>query len=264
MKNNPRILIVNDDGVEARGIKILTAIARKFSNDVWIVAPDTEKSAASHALTITRPLRLNKIDEKHYSVDGTPTDCVLMAVSKIMQDKKPDLLWSGINNGGNLSDDISYSGTVAAAIEGTILGIPSVALSQCYYEQNQQTFWETAEHFGETVLQKILQNSWPRNVLINVNFPPCLPEKVLGMEVVKVAKQDFTVFSYPELVEIRTDPRGQDYFWVGGGRIKKEPDEASDLKSIINRKIAITPLSLNMTDENTLLKWQKVFNNDDC
>src|SRR3954469_20955398 len=166
-----RILISNDDGIESPGIKILEQIARELSDDVWVVAPDQEQSGASHSLTTRRPLRLNQVAERRYSVDGTPTDCVLLAVKKLLRDRPPDLVLSGINGGSNVGEDLTYSGTVAAAIEATLLGIPAMALSQDYTDGGPVP-WETSEAFAPEVIRKLLHMQWPEHTLFNVNFPP--------------------------------------------------------------------------------------------
>ncbi|MGD9638774.1 MAG: 5'/3'-nucleotidase SurE [Alphaproteobacteria bacterium] len=263
IKTNPRILICNDDGFDAKGIKMLEEIARKLSNDVWVVAPNDEKSAASHALTISRPLRVNKISDKHFTVDGSPADCVLIAICKIMKGQKPDLILSGINNGANLSDDVTYSGTIAAAMEGTILGIPSIALSQCY-DDNRKTFWKTAETFCENVVRKILTTTWPDNVLMSVNFPSCDVDQVKGIDVIKLSQKFIKSDDFSGFIEDRIDPRGKEYVWVGAARRKEEPEEEGDLKSIMNQKITITPITLDLTDYASLSNLQKVFLEDNA
>src|SRR5579863_10225718 len=165
-----RILISNDDGINAPGLKLLAKVARALCPDVWVVAPETEQSGASHSLTITRPLRIRRLNPRRYAVDGTPTDCVLLAVNAIMKDKRPTLLLSGINAGANLGEDISYSGTVAAAMEATLLEIPAIAFSQ-HYESRRAIPWKTAEAHAAAVIRRLTASPWPRNTLINVNFP---------------------------------------------------------------------------------------------
>src|SRR3954451_17158041 len=162
-----RILISNDDGIESSGIKILEQIARELTTDVWVVAPDREQSGASHSLTMRRPLRLDQVSERRYAVDGTPTDCVLLAVKKVLRDRPPDLVLSGINGGSNAGEDMTYSGTVAAAMEATLLGIPAVALSQDYPDGSPIP-WETGKAFGAEVIRRLLTQPWPANTLINV------------------------------------------------------------------------------------------------
>lgn len=166
-----RVLIANDDGIHAPGLKLLERVVRPLVKEVWVVAPETEQSAASHSLTMRRPLYLRKATGRHrYAVDGTPTDCVLLAIHKVLKDRPPHLVLSGINRGGNMGEDATYSGTVAAAIEGALLGFPSVAFS-LVYEDRQMVSWPTAEHWVAEVLRRLDRLSWPRNVLLNVNIP---------------------------------------------------------------------------------------------
>ena len=183
-----RILISNDDGIELPGIKILEQIARELSDDVWVVAPDQEQSGASHSLTTRRPLRMTEVAERRYAVDGTPTDCVLLAVKKVLRERRPDLVLSGINGGSNAGEDMTYSGTVAAAMEATLLGIPAVALSQDYPDGSPIP-WETGKAFGAEVVRRLLQQEWPANTLINVNFPGVPPERVAGFAVTRQGKR---------------------------------------------------------------------------
>ena len=183
-----RILISNDDGIHAPGIKVLERIAKKLSKDVWVVAPETEQSAAGHSLTIRRPLRVRKYGAKRFSVDGTPTDAVLLGINTVIKGKKPDLVLSGVNRGANLGEDVTYSGTVAAAMEAVILGIPAFAFSQCVVHGNTP-HWNTAEQWAPEVIHKALSVAWGPNILINVNFPDCLPDQVTGIEVTRQGKR---------------------------------------------------------------------------
>lgn len=250
-----RILISNDDSLYAPGIKILEKLARKISNDVWVIAPATEQSATAHSLTIHRPLRPKKIDEKKWAVDGTPTDCVLMAVKEIMKDKKPDLVLSGINAGANLADDVTYSGTVAAAMEATLLGIPAIALSQAGSLGNPIK-WETAEHHGLKIIQMLLDEGWPNEVLINVNFPDVPPESIKGYEVARQGARP----DYKSLIKAE-DPRGlPPYYWIGPVPDMVDIDDESDLATMNKKKISITPLHLDLTHDATYAKFVKKFN----
>jgi 5'-nucleotidase len=201
-----RILVTNDDGIHAPGIKVLEAIAKDLSKDVWVVAPETEQSAASHSLTLRRPLRIRRVAPRRFAVDGTPTDCVLLAVNHILKARKPTLCLSGINRGGNLGEDVTYSGTVAAAMEATLLGVPSVALSQVYADRANVP-WETGRMHAHGVLRKLTRVEWPRSVLMNVNFPDCAAEAVRGSVVVGQGRHKIG----DQLVET-TDPRGDPYY----------------------------------------------------
>src|SRR5437764_13761758 len=166
-----RILLTNDDGIHAPGLAVLEEIARTLSDDVWVVAPETDQSGVSHSLSLNDPLRLREIDERHFAVKGTPTDCVLMGVRHLMQEA-PDLVLTGVNRGQNVAEDVTYSGTIAGAMEGTILGVPSFALSQAYgLETRQNPYWDTAIRHGPDVIRKVLAEGMPNDVLVNVNFP---------------------------------------------------------------------------------------------
>ena len=167
-----RILVTNDDGIHAPGLAVAEQIARALCNDVWVVAPETEQSGASHSLTLALPLRLRKIDSRHFAVTGTPTDCVMMAIAELMTESRPTLVLSGVNRGSNLADDITYSGTIAGAMEGTALGVPSIALSQSYgFSVGRDVEWSCAETHGPPLIKKLVEIGWPPDVLMNVNFP---------------------------------------------------------------------------------------------
>jgi 5'-nucleotidase len=248
-----RILVSNDDGINAAGIKVLEHIAQSLSDDVWVVAPALEQSAVAHSLTIRRPLRLHKHSARRYSVDGTPTDSVLMAVRQLLSDKKPDLVLSGVNRGGNLGEDVTYSGTVAAAMEGTLLGIPSIAFSQ-QCNGDHPVKWSTTEHWAPDLIRRVVAAGWPRNVLINVNFPDRLHDQVTGIAVAKQGKRKIG----DELVE-RIDPRGQPYYWIGGQRLEDPGLEGTDLEAIHRGKVVVTPLCVDFTHVATLQKMTALF-----
>jgi len=248
-----RILVTNDDGVNAPGLDILAGIARAFSNDVWIVAPEQEQSGAGHSLTLRRPLRMTQRGERRYSVDGTPTDCVLMAVGHLLKDRKPDLALSGINRGGNLGEDLTYSGTVAAAMEGTLTGVPSIALSQVY-EDGARPDWETARRFAPDIVRRLVEAGWPDGVLINVNFPAGGPDAVRGSQVVGLGRRKVG----DHLVE-RRDPRGVPYYWIGSLRNEEPNRPQTDLAAVMDGYIAITPVHLDLTDRPTVRTLKAVF-----
>ena len=241
---NSRILICNDDGVHSVGIGKLIAISRKIAREVWVGAPDSERSATSHSLTLRSPLKIDKIDEKTFSVDGTPTDCIKLAINKIMKNNPPDLLLSGINRGGNLACDIAYSGTVAAAVEGTLLGIPSIALSQVIFDNDdhRKDDWSSAENYTEHVIKQIINISRPSDVLINVNFPPVPSINVSGLA---VGYQDKLEFS-DEIIE-NYDAQGNSYYRIGRQRRSENYTHGSDIDLIQKGKISITPLTVNLT-----------------
>ena len=241
-----RILITNDDGIHAPGLEACERIARVLSDDVWIVAPETDQSGVAHSLSLNDPLRLGEVSERCYAVKGTPTDCVIMGVRHIMKEL-PDLLLSGVNRGRNCAEDVTYSGTVAGAMEGTTLGVPSFALSQAYsFANKHDPHWDTAIAFAPDLIRKVLKAGIPRDVLVNVNFPDCAPDKVAGTAVAVQGKRD------QELLRIdpRHDGRGNPYYWIAfarGGHIGAAP--GSDLSALNENRIAVTPLRLDMTDE---------------
>lgn len=244
-----RILISNDDGIHAPGLKSLEKIARAISPDVWIVAPETEQSGASHSLTLTFPLRARQVSRRRWAVQGTPTDCVMLALNHIVTGRRPDLVLSGVNRGGNLGEDVTYSGTVAAAIEGTLLGVPSIALSQCYgWDGRDSVSWATAEQHGPDIVRKLVAQGWPREVLVNVNFPPCAPDEVEGVEVGVQGRRDANDL----LIDARVDARNQPYYWLGFRRTPFVPATGSDLGAVHRNRIAVTPLHLDLTHHETL------------
>jgi 5'-nucleotidase len=241
-----RILLSNDDGINAPGLKSLEKIAHELSDDVWVVAPETEESGASRKLTLHLPLRLREVSKHKFAVQGTPTDCVLMGVKHVLKDKPPDLVLSGVNRGSNIADDVTYSGTIAAAMEGTGLGIPSIALSQAFgAEEGRHVRWSCCEHFGPLIIRQLLNVGWPADVLININFPDRLPEKVERVEVTAQGKRDQSLSTILE----RTDARGNPYYWLGFSRILSNPPEGTDLRAIYDGRISVTPLHLNLTQE---------------
>lgn len=238
-----RILLTNDDGIHAEGLAVLERIARTISDDVWVIAPETDQSGLAHSLSLSEPLRLRKIGEKRYALRGTPTDCVIMGVRKLMPEP-PDLVLSGVNSGANLADDVTYSGTVAGAMEGTLLGIRSFALSQAYNltEQGRVVPWEVAETHAPALLDKLIAMDLPRGVLLNVNFPRCKPDAVEGVTVANQGKLAHSLW-----VDERRDGRGLPYFWLSFGREPPEELPGTDITAVRSNRIAVTPLHLDLT-----------------
>ncbi len=243
-----RVLLSNDDGINAPGLKALEDAIRPHVRELWVCAPETEQSATSHSLTLRRPLRIRHVSEHKYAVDGTPTDAVLLGVSRLMTDAKPDLVLSGINRGGNLGEDVTYSGTVAAAMEGAMLGIPSVALSQVYTDQHKVK-WATAKSWTPKVLKMLLAQGWPKGIFINVNFPDVIATKVTGVEVVRQGRRKIG----GDLTR-GVDPRGDEYFWIGPQRDEQRFLKGTDLASCHGGAVSVTALALNLTDTATLRK----------
>ena len=245
-----RILVTNDDGIHAPGLVALEAIAAQLSDDVWVVAPAEEQSGAGHSLTLSQPVRLREMAERRYAVRGTPTDCVMLALGHVLKDHRPDLILSGVNRGGNLAEDVTYSGTVAAAMEGCLAGVRSIALSQVMadYAIGKEDF-STAIAFGADVIGRVSAVDWgDAKVLININFPPVTPDQVAG---VRVTEQGFRDYGNIRLVA-RTDPRGFPYFWHGYGRETDVPGHETDLKAMHQKCVSVTPLHLDMTHYPTL------------
>jgi len=251
--NKCRILISNDDGIGSPGIKVLEKVARELSNDVWVVAPEQEQSGASHSLTTRRPLRLRAVGEQRYAVDGTPTDCVVLAVKRLLRDRPPDLVLSGINGGSNVGEDLTYSGTVAAAMEATLLGIPAMALSQDYRD-GEEPPWQTGEAFGPEAIRRLLHLPWPDHTLFNINFPGVAAEQVDGFAVTNQGKRAIA----DNLTE-GVDPRGRPYYWIGAIRETGGAEPGSDICALLENKVSITPIYLDLTNIPVLSALRKVF-----
>src|SRR5215203_4720652 len=245
-----RILLTNDDGVNARGLRLLEAVARKFSDDVWIVAPAEEQSGAGHSLTLTRPVRVRRHDNRRFSVAGTPTDAVMMALAHIMKDSPPDLVLSGINRGANLAEDVTYSGTVSAAMEGALAGVPSIALSQAYARQGLGAGvpFAAAEAWAERVLRPLTEQRMAPRTLVNVNFPALDPDAIKG---VRICRQGLRDYGRLRIIE-RTDPRGFPYFWFGLAPVVETPGHSTDLEVVADGFVSVTPLHLDLTHDASL------------
>src|SRR5215469_2564505 len=220
-----RILVSNDDGIEAPGLKLLVKLARSLSDDVWVCAPEQEQSGASHSLTLHRPMR----------------------------DRKPDLMFSGINAGGNMGEDVIYSGTVAAALEATLLGVPAIAFS-LYSAEGSKFFWPTAAAFMPRVVRPLVEHGWPSNTLINVNFPDLPPAKVKGIHVTAQGRRKIG----DNLVE-RTDPRGRPYYWIGPMRDEQRTRRGSDVKAVVDGYVSVTPVFFDLTSRRVLTRLRNAF-----
>ena len=244
-----RILITNDDGIHAPGLAVLERIARSLTDDVVVVAPETDQSGVAHSLSLSDPLRLREAAEGRYAIKGTPTDCVIMGVRSILADRPPDLILSGVNRGQNVAEDVTYSGTIAAAMEGTLLGVPSMALSQAYGPVSGRSglHWGCAESHAPTVIRKVLDHGVPKHILVNINFPDCEAAEVTGLEVTSQGKRDTGLIQ----VDPREDGRGNPYFWISFARGKHTPAEGTDLYALAHKRISITPLRMDLTDTET-------------
>lgn len=239
--NRPRILITNDDGIHSEGIAALEN-ALKDIGDVYVVAPESEMSGASHSLTLARPLRIRQIDERHWTVDGTPTDCVTLALNQILApDIRPTICASGINHGANLGDDATYSGTVAGAMEATILGIPGLAFS--LVANRSHDFTESAK-IAREVTQKAILEGIPDGTLLNVNIPKGVPQGL------KITKQGFKT-ARPVISE-HIDPRGKLYYWIGEVREGFRAEGGTDFEAIEEGLVSITPMRTDLTNHAAL------------
>lgn len=252
-----RILITNDDGIHAPGLAVLERIARSLTDDVVTVAPESDQSGVAHSLSLNDPLRLREVSEGRFAVKGTPTDCVIMGVRSVMLERRPDLILSGINRGQNVAEDVTYSGTIAAAMEGTLLGIPSMALSQAYGPASgrKNIHWECAEAHAAPVIRRVLERGIPRDILVNVNFPDCGAAEVTGLEVTSQGKRDAGLMQIDE----REDGRGNPYFWVSFARSRSTPAEGTDLHALAAKRISLTPLRLDLTDLATRDAFARAF-----
>ena len=237
-----RILVTNDDGIHAPGLRVLEKVAGELCDDVWVCAPETEQSAASHSLTLHQPLRIRRITRRRFAVDGTPTDCVLLALHHIVEGRPPDLVLSGVNRGGNMGEYITYSGTVAAAMEATLMRVPAIALSQYVGEGHVKVHWATASAYAPELVRRICQASWPKGVLMNINFPDAPPGESKGVMITRQGQRKLG----ENLVQ-RVDPRGRPYYWIGTQRDDGTPGRGTDLEAVNNGFVSVTPVHLDLT-----------------
>lgn len=242
------ILISNDDGINSEGLHKLHETLKALG-EVVVVAPDRDQSAVSHSLSLYRPLRIEKISDFVYTVDGTPTDCINLAVNGIMKDKKPDLIVSGINKGENLGDDITYSGTVSAAMEGALLDVPSIAVSLA--SKNNFNF-DAALYYSQLISKFVLETTLPKDTLLNVNIPGLPRDEIKG---IKVTRQGKRVYGEP-IVE-KVDPRGKKYYWIGGDELGFLNIENSDIAAVTDGYVSVTPISLDLTNYGFLDKLRE-------
>jgi 5'-nucleotidase len=249
-----RILLTNDDGIHAEGLTALENIARQLSDDIFICAPEYEQSGASRALTLSEPIRVRKLDARRYATTGTPTDCVMLAIAELMGDHRPDLVLSGVNRGANLAEDVTLSGTVAGAIEGMAMGVPSIALSQTSGATLDDLAFAPAETFAPGIIAKLVQTGWPKDVILNINFPHRPVEDITEVEVTRQTFRDMQV----KHAEKRTDLRNREYYWMGFRQERSRPDSGTDLAAIYEGKISVTPLHIDLTHMETVHNLRKV------
>ncbi|MGO9049349.1 MAG: 5'/3'-nucleotidase SurE [Xanthobacteraceae bacterium] len=252
-----RILVTNDDGIHAEGLDVCEKIARELSDDVWVIAPEYDQSGVAHSLSLNDPLRLRQVAERRFAVRGTPTDCVIMGARHVLNGKRPDLVLSGVNRGRNAGEDVIYSGTVAGAVEGTVIGVPSLALSQAYAGRSgRPPFWETGLRYGPDIIRRVIAEGIPRDVLININFPDCRPEEVKRIAVATQGRHRADRLH----IEERKDGRGNPYYWIAYRRYGPVPPEnGTDIAALEEHCVAVTPLRLDMTDEPYLTKLAALF-----
>jgi 5'-nucleotidase len=252
-----RILVTNDDGIHSHGLNVCADIAHALSDDVWVVAPEHDQSGVAHSLSLNDPLRLREVAERRFAVRGTPTDCVIMAARHVLDGRQIDLVLSGVNRGRNVGEDVIYSGTVAGAMEGAVLGIPSIALSQSYKSRSgQPPFWDTSRRYAPDIIRRILNEGMRRDVLINVNFPDCRPEEVKGIAVSALGRRRQERLHIDE----RKDGRGNPYYWIAYTRQSEfKLEHGTDIAAIEGNCIAVTPLRIDITDEPIMTGLAKLF-----
>lgn len=248
-----RILITNDDGIHAPGLKIIENIARSLTNDVWVVAPEVEQSGASHSLTVRVPLRIRQLAQRRFSINGTPTDCVLLGMLQILKDHPPDLVLSGVNGGSNLAEDVSHSGTVAGAMEGLILGARAIAMSQLI-PTDGPIHWKTALHFGPDIVRKLVETPWEPDVFMNVNFPDLPASAVKGIAVTCQGRRRLQ-----ETITEAFDPFGRAYYWIGAPRQDQPSREVTDIGATSRGYVSVTPMHMDHSQESVIETLRAVF-----
>ena len=236
-----RILLINDDGIHAPGIELLEKVVRRHCDDVWVVAPAEERSGASHAISMHDPIRMRQLDDRHFAIKGSPTDCALMGIYEIMPEP-PTLILSGINWGANLAEDVTMSGTVAGAIEAMAMGVPGIALSQTTWPERENPY-APAEAFAPGIIRRLVEVGWPNDVIININFPSRPLEEITEVEVTRQGFRDVAV----RHAEKRMDLRGREYYWVGFRQERSSPADGTDLKAVYESRISVTPLHIDLT-----------------
>ncbi|MEL6830308.1 MAG: 5'/3'-nucleotidase SurE [Pseudomonadota bacterium] len=243
-----RILLTNDDGINAPGLEVLEKIARDLTDDIWIVAPELEQSGKGRAISLTEFVRIRELDDRRFAVNGTPSDCVLLALDELMPER-PDLILSGVNAGQNIAEDTTFSGTIAAALFGMQHGVPSMALSQSRGFQNPHSCpWETPMDWGAKVVQPLIEKGWPSDLILNVNFPDRAPDDVRGIRFTRQGFRDERIIR----TEAREDLRGNTYYWIGYRGKLSSPNEGTDLRAIYDGYVSVSPLHVDLTHEEYL------------
>ncbi len=237
------ILVTNDDGIKSPGIRALAEHLNALGK-VYVVAPDREQSAVGHSLTLRYPLRMTEMGPRMIAVEGTPTDCMLLAYYKLLP-ARPDLVVSGINHGWNLGDDITYSGTVSAALEATLLGVPAIAISTG--RDGKKVYYDVAARFAVKVGRKVLRDGLPKDTLLNINLPMLPESRIKGVAVTRQGRR-----AYDDVIVEKVDPRGRAYFWIGNGKARWSASEGTDIEAIRSGKISVTPIHLDLTNHAAL------------
>ena len=246
------ILLTNDDGIHAKGLETLAVELRQI-DDVVVIAPDRERSAVAHSFTMNDPIRAHRIDQENIMIDGTPTDCVMLGVLGYLSEK-PDLVVAGVNSGANMGDDVTYSGTVAAALEGILLGLPSfaVSLDNKMHRSHSPTekaglHYETAAHFARQLSQRVLRTGLPQDTLLNVNVPNVPLAQIQGVQLTRLGKR-----IYRDRIDRRVDPHGREYFWLAGEPPGYHPEKGTDFSALESNCISVTPLRFEMTNNEAI------------
>lgn len=240
-----RLLLTNDDGINAPGLSVLEEIARELSDDIWIAAPEEEQSGKGRAISLTQPVRVRKVGAQAWAVSGSPSDAVLLALRELMPEP-PDLVLSGVNRGQNIAEDTSFSGTIAAAMFGMQLGVPSIALSQAQnFRERGSLPWETAKAWGAKAIRPLLEMGWPNDLVMSVNFPDLEPGDVRGIQVTRQGFRDEAIIH----TDRRQDLRGNDYYWIGYRGKLSNPDQGTDLRALYDGYVSVSPLHVDLTHE---------------
>jgi 5'-nucleotidase len=248
-----RILVTNDDGIHAPGLKVLEKIAKSLTGDVWVVAPEIEQSGASHSLTVRVPLRIRQLGPRRFSVNGTPTDCVLLGMLQILNDHPPDIVLSGVNGGGNLAEDVSHSGTVAGAMEGLLLGARAIAMSQLIPTEGS-IHWKTALAFGPDIVRNLVEAPWEPDVFVNVNFPDFPASAVKGIAITCQGRRRLH-----ERITESFDPFGRAYYWIGAPRQDLPSKDVTDTGATSRGYVSITPMHMDHSHEGMMTTLRTVF-----
>ena len=244
-----RILLTNDDGIRAEGLKVLRDIAAELSDDIWVVAPDDNQSAVGRSLSLHMPVTRFRRGERDWAVRGTPTDCVVVALKSVMDGHPPDLILSGVNRGQNLAEDLTFSGTVAAALMGSQMGVPSIALSLAKgFQEADSLPWDTARDAMPGILSELVAQGWPERVTLNVNIPDVPVGGIKGIQLTRQGSRDHRMVG----LDTRPHPRGESYHWILYGADKSEPEDGTDLRAIYDGYVSVTPLLPDITCARTL------------